>query len=91
MWRMDDISPATLADREGQLFTVGGVPMRLTALARTDHGTAGSLSATFAGEAPHELGQDVVVVSHADLADTDLLVVPSTATDVVVTFTWLAP
>ena len=87
---MDDISPDTLAGREGQPFTVGGLPMRLAALSRSERAGAGSATATFAADAPHGLTQDVLVVGHAELAPTSLLVVASSATEVVVTFTWIA-
>ncbi|WP_338181978.1 hypothetical protein [Jatrophihabitans sp.] len=88
---MDAISTTELMGRRGQSFTIAGLPARLAVVSETAFDGGGMVEAVFVAEQPHRLEQGTYPVGHAELATIDLFVVPSSASELCVTFTWLDP
>jgi hypothetical protein len=93
---MDDIAPPTLRGRVGEHFRFvdgagRGVDMRLRDVIERGSPAAGSLLAIFTADGEHGFEQGLHTVQHDALLATELFVVPSSPTEMCVTFTWQAP
>ena len=88
---VDTISATTLPGREGEGFTIDSLEFRLTSVVQSSFDGGGALLAVFTSESPHGLDQGSRVLAHPELESAAVLAVPSSATEVCVTFTWMTP
>ena len=88
---MDETTIETFLALQGERFTIDSAPAVLGACSHTTHGSLVSTVLIFETDEPHALEQGNRTVRHPDLPDTVLFVVPSSPTELCVTFTRLAP
>jgi hypothetical protein len=81
----------TLLALQGEEFTIDAAPAVLGPCSQTAQGPLLSTVLIFETDGPHGFEQGNRTVSHPDLGDTVLFVVPNSSTQLCVTFTTMAP